>query len=248
MAKSAGLAQDFFVEGYQLGGDVSNINEASSPRNLLEVPILNKSAMDRLNGQSSGVIDFGSWFNDATAQEHAALKGRVTTDVVMLWALGGAIGSVAASLDAKQINYDFTRGTDGSLAATVRGESTNGYPLEWMNLLTAGKITHSSAANGTSRDDASATTQGIRANVQIVDTDSGTPTIVIQDSANDSSFATILSFTAVAAGSEPVGERKQATGAVRRYLRVATTGSFSNCDFIVAYVRGTAVDDEDLSS
>jgi len=247
MAKSAGLAQDFFVAGHQLGGDVSNINEASSPRNLIEVPVLNKSGMDRINGQSNGVLDFNSWFDDGAELAHAALKPLPTTDAVMLWTFGSTIGDVAASLDAKQLNYDFTRGTDGSLAATVRGEAANGYPLEWMNLLTAGKVTHGSAGNGTSRDDASATTQGIRANVQIVDIDSGTPTIVIQDSANDSSFSTILSFTAVAATNEPAGERKHGGGTVRRYLRVATTGTFSNCDFVVAYVRGTTLDDEDLS-
>ena len=98
-----------------------------------------------------------------------------------------------------------------------------------------------------SEDGAASTANGIRAALHIFDIDSGTPTVVIQDSADDSSFATILSFTAVADGAEPAAEYKTATGTVRRYVSVATTGTFTDLDFAVAYQRGTAQDSEDLS-
>ena len=63
------------------------------------------------------------------------------------------------------------------------------------------------------------------------------------DSANNSDWADLVSFTAVANGNEPASERVSVTGTVNRYLRVTSTGTFSNAKFIIAYRRGTAQDD-----
>ena len=51
----------------------------------------------------------------------------------------------------------------------------------------------------------------------------------------------------MANGNEPTAEQVTITGTVERYVRLTTTGTFSNLDFAVAYARGTAQDDVDLS-
>lgn len=250
MAKVAGLSQNFYAHGYDISGDVGAIQGASSPRNTLEVTGIDKSAIERLLGLSSGMLDFNSFFNDVSLQEHAALKGLPTGNRVVTWAHGTSRGSVSAFMEALQTNYDFARSPDGSLRASVNALASGGRPLIWGNMLTAGKITHSSstvASSSVSIDDAALTSNGIRAVAHFFDISSGTPTIVIQDSADDSSFATILSFAAVADGGEPTAEYKTATGTVRRYISVATTGTFSNLQLAVAYQRGTAGDDESLA-
>ena len=58
MAKKAGLAQEFFVQGYDLSGDVSAINNASSPRGVLDVPGINASAMDRIMPRTDGMLNY----------------------------------------------------------------------------------------------------------------------------------------------------------------------------------------------
>ncbi len=247
MVKKNGLAQQFFIEGYDLSGDVGSLQEVSSPHAVLETPVLNKSGMVRVAGKSDGAISFNAWFNDASEQSFDSTKALPTVDSVTLYAIGGAVNDAAAALVAKRIDYDWEEGADGSLELSITARAAAGIPLEWMVMLSAGKITHASATSSASRDDTSSTSKGLIGVVEIVDTDSGTPTIIIEDSANDASWATLLSFTAVASGSEPEAERKTVTGTIDRYLRITTTGSFSNCDFAVAYRRGLSEDDVDLS-
>ena len=245
MAKQSGLAQEFFVQGYDLSGDVSTINNDSSPRAVLDVTSINKSAIERLLPRTDGMLNYNTWFDDAALQEHVILSSLPTTDSLVLWALGGSRGDTAAMLVSKQLDYPLTRGTDGSLAATIDCQG-NGEPLEWGVMLTAGKIVHSSATasgSGTSYDQGAATSNGMAAMLHVADIDSGAPTVVVQDSANNSSFSTIISFTAVSNGAEPTAERKSLAGSVRRYLSVATTGTFSNLDFAVGIRIGTAQDD-----
>ena len=245
MAKSAGLAQQIFVQGYDLSGDVSAINNASSPRGVLDVPGINASAMDRVMPRTDGAINYNSWFNDAALAEHVILSSLPTTDSLVLWALGGSRGDTAAMLVSKQLDYALSKGADGSLAATVDAQG-NGEPLEWGVMLTAGKITHSSATasgSGTSYDQGAATSSGAVGMLHIMDINSGSPTIAIQDSANNSSFTSIIGFSTVADGAEPKAERVSMTGNVRRYISVVSTGTFSNCVFAVAIRVGTAQDD-----
>ena len=78
--------------------------------------------------------------------------------------------------------------------------------------------------------------------MQLIDINSGSPTFKIEDSANNSSWADLVSFTAVANGNEPTAQRVEVSGTVNRYLRVTSTGTFSNAKFIIMYRRGESVD------
>ena len=245
MAKKSGLGQQIFVHGYDLSGDVATIDNAGSPRNLLDITAINASANERLVGLSDGNISVSSWFNDSTEQEHDALSGLVTTDRIVTWAFGATRGDVAACLVAKQLNYDASRGTDGSLSFSVDTQA-DGISLDWCNTLTTGKETHSSAGSSTSRDDGAGTTAGMVAYLEITDCDSGTPTVTIQESSDNGSsdaWVNVLSFSAVGYASAPTAERVTSSGTVERYLRITTTGTFSNLDFCVSTRRGTSQDD-----
>jgi len=246
MAKKSGLGQQIFVHGYDLSGDVSAINNAGSPRDLLDATALNASAHERFVGLSDGNLGVSSWFNDATEQEHDAFKGLVTTDRIVVWAFGATRGDVAAGLVSKQVNYDGSRGTDGSLSFTIDTQAASGVPLEWGNTLTTGKETHGSAGSSTSRDDGAATSAGMVAYLEIVDCDSGTPTVTIQESSDNGAsdaWTNCMVFSSVGFASTPTAERSTMSGTVERYLRVTTTGTFSNLDFCVVTRRGTAQDD-----
>jgi hypothetical protein len=246
VAKKSGLAQGFYLGGYDLSGDVGAINGASSPRTTTEIQGINKSAKERLLLLTDGLLEFLVFFNDAALAEHVILKTLPTTDVIALWVAGQAVGDVAAGIVAKQVDYAWERPADGSLAGTVQ-LMAQGTPLEWLTMLSAGEDTDASAESNASRDDAAQTTAGLIAYLQVVDIASGTPTVVIEDSANDSTWATLVSFAAVADGAEPTAERVTVTGTVDRYLRVTTTGTFTDFDYVVATRRGTAQDDLDLS-
>lgn len=241
MVKSAGLAQNFYVHGADLSGDVGSIDNAGSPRNTLEVTGLDKSAVERIMLYGNGEMTWNNWFNDASGQSHPILAALPTTDIVVVWALGLAIGDAAAFMVAKQVNYDPTGGDDGSLSSTAQA-LCNGSPLEWGTMLTAGLITHSTATNATSEDNGASTASGLAGVLEVKSIAGGTITLTIEDSTNNSSFSTLKAFTNVS--SAPTAERVTVSGTVNRYLRIASSGSFSATVFAVATRRGTAQDDE----
>ena len=247
MAKKSGLGQQIFVHGYDLSGDVASIDNAGSPRELLDTTALNASAHERVVGLSDGNISVSSWFNDSTEQEHAAYKGLPTTDRIVTWAVGATRGDVAACLVSKQMNYNGSRGSDGSLSFAIDSQA-NGVALDWGNTLTTGKETHTSAAVSTSRDDGATTGYGLVGILSVTDVDSGTATVSIQQSADNVTFANILSFVAVSAAAAPTAQRLPLSGAILRYLRVSTTGTFTNCDFCMVTRRGTLQDDVSLNA
>jgi hypothetical protein len=247
MAKRSGLGQNLYVGGYDLSGDVGAVRRAGSPRALLEATGIDKSARERVVGPSDGRLAFIAWFNDAADQEHDALKGLPTADRVLLYAMGTSLSDPAAGLVAKQIGYDWRRGPDGSLRGAVAAVAASS-PLEWGKMLTAGKVTHASAASETGEVDAQ-TAAGLIGFLQAFSIGSGTPAFVIEHSSDttdgtDGAWSALLAFDAASA---PTGERKTVTGTVEKGLRARTTGTFTDAVFAVAFRRGAPQDDIDLS-
>lgn len=148
MTKTSGLGDELFVGGYQLSGDIQQLGNISSPRATLETTGINKSAYERIYGQRDGAIEMTTFFNTATSQEHAVLKTLPTTDVHLMYCRGTTLGNPAACMVSKQINYDPTRGNDGSFTFGVSAQA-NGFGLGWGEQLTAGLRTDTGATNGT---------------------------------------------------------------------------------------------------
>jgi hypothetical protein len=241
MPKKSGLGQNIYVGGYDLSGDVGAVQTVSGGPAALEVTGIDKSAPERIGGLKSGEISFNSWFNTAASQEHPALASLPTTDRIVLYADTLAVGGAAAALLGKQINYDSTRASDGSLALTVQVLS-NGETLEWCELLTAGKRTDSTATVGVSIDFGSVSSLfGASAYLEVFTVTGTSVTVTIEDSADNGTFAAVtgLAFTAVTPGGAPTAQRLEtgATATIRRYVRATTTGTFSNAVFAVGFIR-----------
>ena len=241
MAKQTGLADAFYIDGHDLSGDITSVDTVSGRRATLEVPVISKSGMVRLAGHADGEISFTTWFDDGTNLSHTALSVRPTGDVVVLYCRGIAASSPAAMLVAKQINYDPTKGQDRAWSAAVQCLG-QGNPLAWGQLFAA-EATQGSAGSTSSKDDGASSANGLEAVIQILDINSGAPTFKIEDSPNDSSWSDLVTFSAVSDGAEPIAERVTVSGTVNRYLRITSTGTFSNAKYVLAYRRGESVDE-----
>lgn len=243
MAKQSGLGHNFFIDGYDLSGDVASIDTLSTPVELFDVTGISKSAVERIQGRVDATGSFTTYFNDASLSEHVALSAPSTSDRNLSWTFGSTVGNVACGIVVKQTDYSVSRGADGSLTMTVPFTG-NGTPAEWGNLLSAGKITHSSATNVASKDDSASSSSGIGAFLQSASLSSGTATVKIQHSSNNASWSDLVTFTDVAYATNAgrVAERKTVSGTVNRYLRISTSGTFSNLVFAIHYRRGTSTD------
>lgn len=237
MAKQSGLGDHFLIDGYDLSGDIGSLSNIGGGPAASEVTGIDKLAPERLGLLRTGTIDFSAWFNKAANQAHPVLSALPRTDRIATYCRGYALGAPAATHVAAQIGYDPTRGQDGALSIAVATQS-NGYGLEWGIQASAGLRTDTTATNGASIDNAASTAFGLQAYLHVLSITGTSVTVTIQDSADNASFAAVTggAFTAATArGSQRIATANNAT--VRRYLRVATSGTFTNAVFLVQVVR-----------
>lgn len=152
MAKQSGLGARLLVGGYDLSGDIQALDQINGSLAALDVTGIDKSAHERIGGLRDGSMSFTSFFNNAKA--HPVLSSLPTGDVQMqFWVppLAAAAVPTVACLNAKQVDYDPTRGTSGELTSKTQGQG-NGFGLEWCMPLTPGLRTDTAATDGPALD------------------------------------------------------------------------------------------------
>lgn len=251
MTKKSGLAQNFYLGGYNLSGDTGAGNEIGGGlAGTQDVTGIDKSAYERVGLLRDGRLSWTSFFNPETAADdpgvtedraHLVLSSLPTADRHMMWATGTAIGSPAACMVGKQIDYNPTRGADGSLTISVSGQA-NGYGLEWGDLLTAGVRTDTTATNGSSLDLGTGSTLfGLQAYLHVFAVTGTSVTVKLQESSDNGVGDAWVDVTGggFTAATGITAQRIQTARdqTVERYLRVATTGTFTNARFAVAVIR-----------
>lgn len=236
MAKQGGLGDRFFIAGQDVSGDINSISNIGGGPALLDGTDITQSAMARIPGERDGRMEWVNFFNPTVGATHDKLAALPTADVICTYCRGAVLGNPAACLVAKQINYDPTRGNDGSLTFAVSAQA-NGFGLEWGLQLTAGLRTDTAATNGTGIDTTASLAFGAQAYLQVTALTGTDVTVKVQDSADNVTFADVtgLAFTAVTA--VPAAQRLATvnTATIRRYLRAVTTTSagFTSAAFSV---------------
>ena len=246
MAKSSGLGDNLYIQGFDASGDIQALGNIGGGPALLNFTAINKSAYERQGGLRSGQIEMTTYFNHVavTGGTHEKLAALPRTDVILTYCRGTTLGDTAASLVGKQVNYDPTRGDDGMLTFGVSAQS-NGFGIEWGQQLTAGIRTDTAATNGTGLDTGGSLSFGGQAYLQAFSFTGTDVTVKIQDSADNATFADVagFAFTQITGGT-PSAERiaLSNTATLRRYLRVSTvtTGGFTSLAFAVNVIKNEA--------
>ena len=136
--------------GYDISGDVNALDSIGGTQALLDSTDITQSAHSRIAGLRDGMMGFTVFMD--TANAHPVLSALPTTDELMTFLSPPlAQGSPAACLNAKQVGYNPTRGTDGSLMIKVEGQG-NAFALEWGVQLTAGLRTDTTGTTGANFD------------------------------------------------------------------------------------------------
>lgn len=245
MAKQTGLGDQFYLDGYNFSGDTAAIDEIGGGNDPLPSTGIDKSAMERLGGARDGRMNVTSWFNPAVGATHDIYGDLPRTDVQLTYLRGQGYGSPAASLVAKQIGYDGSRGDDGSFTFKVEAKGS-AYGLEWGRQATPGVGTFGGAAATASIDYGAAegtTNFGLQAYLHVFAFTGTSATVTIQSSTDDGgadAFSAVTggAFTAMTA----IGAQRIQTGrtaAVERYVRLNVTGTFTLLWFTVNVVKNT---------
>lgn len=245
MAKQSGLGDALWISGYDLSGDTQQLNNISGGAAPIDVTGINKSAMERILGVRDGTIDATTFFNPTNGvgqlkSVHERLSLLPTTDQTVTYGRGTTLGAPAACLISKQLNYDMKRTSAGEVTFEVSA-AANGYGLEWGVQLTAGQQTDTAAGNGAGVDFAAASAFGLQAYLHVFAFTGTSVTVKLQESSDNGvgdAWADVVGggFTAASA----IGTQRIATAgalAVERYLRIVTSGTFTNAVFAVVVVR-----------
>jgi hypothetical protein len=233
MSKQSGLGDNFYLTGVDISGDTASLSSIhGGTATQQDVTDITQSGVARLGLERDGGMSFGVYF-DATGA-HPSLSALPTTDVVASYFRGATVGNAAASLVSKQINYDWTRGQDGSLLGSVDLQA-NGFGLEWGTQLTAGKRTDSGATVGSFFDNTAGFNFGAQAYVQLFAFSGTSVTIDIQSATTSGGSYTTTGLTTSALTSAPQAVRLSVANntTINEFLKVVTTGTFSNAVFAV---------------
>lgn len=237
MTKQGGLGDNFYVSGFNASGSINALGNVGGGPAALDLTDITQSAMARQGGVRDGRIDFTSFFDPALGMTHDKLAALPTADVLFTYCRGTTLGAPASCLNGKQIDYAGTRGQDGSFTFAVNGQA-NGFGLEWGLLGTAGIRTDTAATNGTALDNAASSAFGLQAYVQVFSITGTSVTVKLQDSPDNVTFTDVVGgafAAATVAGAQRIATSNAQT--VARYVRVATTGTFTNAQFAVVICR-----------
>ena len=223
MTKQSAIGDSLFVGTTDISGDVGSVQGVNVTRALLDVTGINKSAQERILGRSDGEISFAAFHNTGTGAR-SVLSALPTADVIVTLAHGATAGNDAASLLGKQIDYNTDVAVDGSLAHTSTARS-NGSPVEWGVMQTAGTASFAGTAYGGTVDGAAASTNGGAAYLHLFSIGGGTATFAVEDSTDGSTGWAAVAGLSFTASSTAVAERvATATGAtIKRYTRASCT-------------------------
>jgi hypothetical protein len=242
VGKQGGLGDNLYVDGVDVSGDIGSLSRISGSLATLDLTAITQFAHERRGGIRDGAIEFSSFFNDDAGETHDVLSDLPTTDRIVTYSRGTALGGWAASVVAKQINYDPTRAADGALTNATQAQA-NGYGLEWGKRLTAGIAVHeSNGEDGTGVDGGASSAFGLQAWLHVFDFDGTDATISLEQSSDDGStdaYAAVTDGAFTQVTSAPFSERIQTARdqAVERYLRVSSAGTFTSISFVVAVTR-----------
>lgn len=245
MAKQGGMGDRLYIDEFDMSGDVGSLNNVGGGPAPSIVTDITKSAEQRIGLIRDGRLSMVTWFNPSTTAgaegSHSILRTRPTTDRIITYGIGTAIGNPAASLVSKQVNYDGTRNQDASYTHAV-DTLANGFGLEWGEQQTAGKQSATTGGNNTSIDGLAGTSFGATSYVHLISF-TGTNIFIGYDGSSDNGvgdpFATIDGGSLEAAFTA-VGSQRKASGvtaSIERYTRLYFSGTFTQATFMVNFVR-----------
>ena len=202
-----------------------------------------------INGQKSGTLSLsGMWAadTDGSDEELQALLGNATTPVIIVRQGTAAIGGRAILAQANETSYaisspvaDITTVTADFECSTNNTSNLTFALIPGVQLTTGASVAHGSLGNLSSVDNSASSANGGAGTLHVpTNTVGGNTTIKIQHSANDSTWADLISFTVVGSSAK-TSEIKAVSGTVNRYLRAtaSTAGSSGAITFMVAFSR-----------
>lgn len=177
-----------------------------------------------LTGQNDGTISFTGLFDGDVDAIDDIFEDVIDNDLtpVLTFAHDGGmtVGRKATLAEVKQTSYAISAPVADVVSLTGEFQVTGGLR---QGVLLAALSAITATTDGASVDNLASSSLGATANLHVTaNTRDSDTTIKVQDSADNSTFADLITFTIVGATVQ-TSQSATATGTVNRYLRAQTT-------------------------
>ena len=227
-----------FVNEYDFSTYFNDVS-ATSTVETAEVSAFGSSAKEYIVGLLDGTVSLSGMFDGtATGTDvvFSAVLGSTTKQNVIVAPSGHSNGASAIVLEADDTSYEVSGAVADVVQTSAEFQSSDG--VEHGKILSSGSpIT--ATGSGTSVDNTASSANGGVGFVSVpTNTRNGNITVKVQQSADNSTFTDLITFTVVTS-TQKTFERVEVAGTVARYLRVNYTvaGSTGSATPVVAFAR-----------
>jgi hypothetical protein len=227
------------VGAYDLSGYFREAT-VNAETEALETTTFGVGAKTYVAGLTDGSIELAGLYSGGEAEVHDRFKTRVgTEDNLVTYAPEGlALGNPVTLEGALQSTYS-VKSTVGGLVevtATLQAMSKLGGSLDLNGKSLQALTAVTAAGNGVAVDNAALSSNGGIGFLHVIAFTGTDATIKIQHSADDVTYADLLTFTAATG---LTSERKQSLAGVtvNRYLRRSIAGTFTSITFALSFAR-----------
>jgi hypothetical protein len=238
---SHGKNVNIFLDKYDFSTYFNDVS-ASTSIDTAETSAFGTSAKTYVVGHRDGTVSLSGMF-EATASTgtdeffNTAL-GNATKTQVIVAPQGHSNGAGAIMLIADDTSYEVSSAIADIVQASAEFQSTDA--VEHGRILSSGSAV-TTTGNGTGVDNGASTANGGAGFLSVpVNTRNGNITVKIQHSADNSTFADLVTFTVVSTSTTTSQRVEVASGTtINRYLRVNYTvaGSSGSATPVVAFTR-----------
>lgn len=218
-----------FANGYDLSSYFSSVT-ASGTADTAEVTTFGLNSKAYIPGNKDATVSAEGFYAGGAGDVDERLAAQIGEVAVWTTIMGAdALGARGYGIQTVDTAYEVGAEIGGAVAVSAEGQSIVGLePVVVLNPLSAKTAT----GTGTQVDGTASTLGGASAYLHVTakaGTDTPTLTVKVQHSADASTWADLITFSAVTAANGY--QRLSATGTVNRYLRAAWTISGTNPSF-----------------
>jgi len=230
-----------FLDEYDFSTYFNSVS-ASTSIDTAETSAFGTSAKSYVVGHRDGTVSLSGMFESTasvgTDQYFASALGSATKIKLIVAPEGHSNGAGAILLQADDTSYEVSSAIADIVQASAEFQSTDA--VEHGKILSSGS-TVTATGNGTGVDNTTSSLNGGAGFLSVpVNTRNGTIVVKIQHSADNSTFADLVTFTTVTSTQKTSERIEVASGTtVNRYLRVNYTvaGSTGSATPVVAFTR-----------
>lgn len=244
-----GKGSKVLVDEFDLSAFFNSLDIAQT-MDTAETTSFGSSSKSYIPGLADATLSLSGMFSqdtDGSDEELSAILGSTTTPLVTVILEAGTVGKPAVVAKAHETNYALSSPVGDIVSVTADFNASTDATANLLYGLRSGKsltanasIAFGSLGNLASVDNGASSSNGGMANLHVTANtiSGGNTTIKVQESADNSTWADLITFTAVGATTVTT-EQKVVTGTVARYLRAtaSTAGSSGAITFHIGFAR-----------